>query len=78
MKKILALIGLAVLLSGCDVDMNGTRDSEKEYEWAVEFCGDKDNIQKFLIGSDMFFSNVQCLDGRYASVPVKYTNRLNK
>ena len=67
MKKLILLS--ALLLTGC-FGHKSSEDTQKEYEWAVNYCGgDKKQIDSFYL-YDSLPSKVYCKDGRKADIPL--------
>ncbi|HDR2377145.1 TPA: hypothetical protein QCH88_004392 [Enterobacter asburiae] len=69
MKKVFILLLLSILLTGCYQPEK--RDNAKEYDWAIEFCGGKTQIDNFR-AFEALSSSVDCKDGRSAIVPNFY------
>ncbi|QYC51583.1 hypothetical protein key_092 [Erwinia phage KEY] len=67
MRKLILVSVL--LLTGC-FGHKSAKDTQKEYDWAVEFCGGKkENIDSFYI-YDSLPSKAYCKDGRKADIPL--------
>ncbi|QXL90458.1 hypothetical protein [Salmonella phage NINP13076] len=69
MKKLSLLLLIPLCLTGCDIGQK--RDNQKEYAWAIEFCGDKSQVYSFN-AFEALSSDVDCKDGRSAIVPKFY------
>lgn len=68
MKFIIVFV-LGFLLSGCDKVIVNT-DHQKTFDWAVNFCGGRGNIQSFDT-YETRSDNVQCTNGQSIDIPVK-------
>lgn len=67
MKKLVFLSVL--LLTGC-FGHKSSEDTQKEYNWAITFCGGtEEHIDSFYIYETMS-SKVYCKDGRKADIPL--------
>ena len=64
MNKIILVVLAALTLSGCD-----TRDHQKSFAWAKEFCGESGISSFYTYGS--IADSVYCNNGSRADIPVK-------